>query len=273
MQNQNRDHNVSAMTTKQTTPKEWNSLPQWVREEWERGRLDNAFHRPLMQRLVDHSANMATVWKLLDSKRDSSTRTGPLGSLLSLMRIASSGMDPGSNRSRADRLAIAGEIQKHAEALIKQIDRIGSSSPFGTHPALLADSMDQAAAKIADSHVTTPFQAVIDEIESGSMDLELSDAAKNRLIEEIEYLRNELELRVRRLYSDPRPALRTLSDGVQGWAEEATWGRSEKILSIADGVESLLKGRHDAAAATIASALLDEEVTPDMVKGVMSRRA
>jgi hypothetical protein len=124
-----------------------------------------------MQRLVDHSASMATVWKLLDLKRDSSARTGPLGSLLSLMRIASSGMDPGSNRSRADRLAIASDIQKHAETLIKQIDRIGSSSRFRVYPVLLSDSMDQAVAKITDSNVTTPFQAVIDEIESGSMDL------------------------------------------------------------------------------------------------------
>ncbi len=258
--------------TSRAVPKEWGDLPEWVKEEWIHGHRDLPFYRPYMQRLVDHVANMAVVWKLLDSKRDAFALKGPLHSLLCLLHSCSLGLDPGSSRTRQDRVAIASDVQKHTVALIKQIDRLGNGPTFGGYPFIVAKSMDDAAWKMINTDVTAPFQEVLDDIESGAIDLDLSDAARVRLTGVIEALRNDLELQTRQRYSDPRPALRSLSDGVSAWAKDAEWNRSDKIFFLATELRRLLKGRHDDAVAILASVLLEEEVTSDAVKGVMKRR-
>lgn len=126
-------------------PREWDSLPHWVKDELLYGSEDLPFYSWHIQRLVDHGENMKAVWPLFDKHRRSFPHKGPVHSLLRLLHQAALGPDPGLSRTDDDRQAISEAVHKYVDGIARQIDRLGTGSAFGLYPLGIASAVSVAA--------------------------------------------------------------------------------------------------------------------------------
>lgn len=253
-------------------PREWDSLPLWVKDELLYGSKDLTFYSWHIQRLVDHDENMKAVWRVFDKHRESFTRKGPVHSLLCVLHQAAIGLDPGQSRSDDDRQAIADAVQKHVDGLTAQIDRLGTGSAFGLYPAWIAGAVGAAAWDKAEKKVAEPFQTTTEQILAMLRRAGIQAKIRKSVANQLESLHYEIEHEVMELYSDPRESTKALADGAQEWAETCGWGRDDIIWHIGSSLMDWFGGRHYAATATLTTAITGREVSEDVVAGVIKRR-
>ncbi|KRG46049.1 hypothetical protein ARC20_06520 [Stenotrophomonas panacihumi] len=253
-------------------PREWDSLPHWVKDELLTGSRDLPFYSWHIQKLVDHAENMKAVWHMFDKHRESFKFKGPVHSLLCVLHYAALGPDPGQPRTDDDRQAISGAIQKHVEGLARQIERLGTSSAFGLYPLGIASAVGVAAWDKAENKVTQPFESTTEQILAVLDRVGIAADARKSVADQLEALQYEIEHEVMELYSDPREAMQALATGAQEWAEDCGWGRYDIIWHIGSSVRDWFGRNHFSATATLTTAITGNEVSEDVVAGVMKRR-
>lgn len=253
-------------------PQEWNSLPLWVKGELLNGSSDLPFYSWHIQKLVDHSENMKAVWELFDKHRESFTYKGPVHSLVSVLHFAALGPDPGQTRSDDDRQAISGTVQKHVAGLAKQIERLGTGSAFGLYPLGIASAVGVAAWDKAEEMVAEPFQSTTDQILAVLDHAGIAAETRKSVAGQLEALQYEIEHEVMTIYSDPRESMQALATGAQEWAKDCGWGRDDIIWHIGCSVRDWFGRNHFSATATLTTAITCNEVSEDVVAGVMKRR-
>ena len=253
-------------------PGEWDSLPHWVKDELLNGSRDLPFYSWHIQKLVDHAENMKAVWHLFDKHRESFKFKGAVHSLLCVLHYAALGPDPGQPRTDDDRQAISGAIQKHVEGLARQIERLGTGSAFGLYPLGIANAVDLAAWDKAEEKVTRPFLLATEQILAALDCAGIAADARKSVADQLEGLQYEIEREVMAIYSDPRESMRALAAGAQEWAEDCGWGRDDIIWHIGSSVRDWFGHNHFSATATLTTAITGNEVSEDVVAGVMKRR-
>lgn len=253
-------------------PKEWETLPLWVKDELIYGSEELEFYRWHVQRLVDHSENMKAVWRLFEAHRESFTWKGPVHSILDLVHQAAIGRDPGHRRTDDDRQAIADDVQKHVDGLSRQLARLSTGAAFGLYPARVAAAVSIAALAEAEKRITEPFQSATERILADLDRVEIPSAIRRSVADQLELLHYEMEQEFMELYSDPREQIKTLADGAKEWAESGGWDRDDIIWHIGGSLRDWFGGNHYAATATLATAIVGEEVSEDVVAGVIKRR-
>ena len=253
-------------------PQEWNSLPLWVKDELLNGSRDLPFYSWHIQRLVDHSENMKAVWELFDKHRELFTHKGPVHSLVCVLHQAALGPDPGLSRGDDDRQAISDAVEKHVDGLARQIERLGTGSAFGLYPFGIASAVGVAAWGKAEEKVAEPFQSTTEQI-LGMLDRAgIATDARKSVAGQLEALQYEIEHEVMELYSDPRESMRALATGAQEWAKDCGWRRDDIIWHIGNSVRDWFGRNHFSATATLTTAITGNEVSEDVVAGVMKRR-
>jgi len=203
-----------------TLPKEWESLPRWVKEELLYGSEDLPFYSWHIQRLVDHGENMKAVWRLLEKHRQSFTWKGPVHSLLCLLHEAVLGLDPGQMRSDDDRQTIANAVRKHADGLTTYIKCLGTGSPFGLYPFGIASTVGITAWEKAEETISKPFRSAAEEIQEVLDRAGVPKGVRKSMADRLESLQFEIEQEFAQLYSDPRETLMSLADGALEWARD-----------------------------------------------------
>lgn len=265
---------MQTKSTKPAPPKPpftWDALPPWVRSEVEQGRVDLEFYQPYLQRLADHSENMKPVWRLLDKHREVFGDVGPVAWLLKLLHWAKTGPDPGSQRSAEDRRYIADDVRKHVDALTRSMDRLATDGGFGMYPFLVADRMYAVAHDTAADRSQLAFQDS-KELFAHVDDGVLSTDGRQLVLGELESIRRHVEAELADVFMDPRHSLRTLAEAVDVWARGGTWSRNDVVGCIGSALREWFGGNHPGPTATLASAILDEEISADAAAGVLRRR-
>lgn len=253
-------------------PREWDSLPHWVKEELLSGRENYSIYNWLISRLAEHGENMKSVWCLFDKHRETFKLKGPVESLLCVLHYAVHGRDPGQSRTDDDRQAIAHAVQKYVDELTRQIKWLGTGSAFGPYPLGIASAVGVAAWDKAEEVVAKPFLSAAEQI-LAVLDREGVAADTRKFVtEQLETLQYEIEHEVMELYSDPRESMQALATGAQEWAEDYGWGRDDIIWHIGSSVRDWFGRNHFAATATLTTAITGEEISEDVVAGVMKRR-
>ena len=253
-------------------PQEWNSLPLWVRDELINGSTDLPFYSWHIQRLVDHSENMKAVWPLFDKHRESFTYKGPVHSLVCVLHQAALGPDPGLSRTDDDRQAISEAVHKYVDGIARQIDRLGTGSAFGLYPLGIASAVSVAAWNKAEKKVAEPFQSTTEQILAVLDSAGIAAETRKSVARELESLQYEIEHEVMELYSDPRESMQALATGAQDWAKDNGWGRDDIIWHIGSSVRDWFGRNHFSATATLTTAITGNEVSEDIVAGVIKRR-
>lgn len=253
-------------------PREWDSLPQWVKEEILCEAEDFSFYNWHISRLAEHGENMKAVWHLFDKHRESFKLKGPVESLLCVLHYAVHGRDPGQPRTDDDRQAMASAVQKHVDGLTRQIERLGTGSAFGLYPLGIANAVGIAAWDKAEDKVTQPFESTTEQILAVLDCAGIAADDRKSVADQLEALQYEIEHEVMELYSDPREAMRALATGAQEWAEDCGWGRDDIIWQIGSSVRDWFGRNHFSATATLTTAITGNEVSEDVVAGVMKRR-
>lgn len=253
-------------------PQEWKVLPLWVKDELVNGSRDLPFYSWHIQRLVDHGENMKAVWRLLDKHRESFTYKRPVHSLVCVMHQAALGADPGQARSNDDRQAISKAVQKHVDGLARLIERLGTSSAFGLYPLGIANAVGRAALDKAEATVAKPFESTAEQILAVLDSAGIAADARKYVASQLEHLQYEIEHEVMELYSDPRESVQALATGAQEWAKDYGWGRDDVIWHIGSSLSDWFGANHFAATATLTTAVTGQEVSEDVVAGVIRRR-
>lgn len=253
-------------------PQEWNSLPLWVKSEVLHAPERYAFYKWYISRLAEHSENMKAVWHLFDKHRESFTYKGPVYALVRLLHQVTIGLDPGLPRSDDDRRAIADAIQRHVDGLERQIGRLGTGSVFGLYPAEIASAVGAAAWEKAEAKVARPFQLAVGQILEVLDRDGISAEVREFVVGQLESLRSEMEHEVEVVQTDPRESLRTLAAGAQEWADTCGWGRDNIIWHIGRSVRYWFGRNHFSATSTLTTAITGNEVSEDVVAGVMKRQ-
>lgn len=260
------------MDTELRLPQEWNSLPRWVKDELVNGSRDLPFYSWHIQRLVDHDENMKAVWRLLDKHRASFTYKEPVHSLLCVLHQAAIGTDPGLSRTDDDRQAISDALQKSVDGLARQIERLGTGSAFGMYPLGIASAIGSAAWEKAEEKVAEPFQSTTEQILAVLDRAGIAADIRKHVASQLESLQYEIEHEVMDLYSDPRESVQALATGAQEWVRDYGWGRDDIIWHIGSNVREWFGYNHFSTTATLTTAITDNEVSEDVVAGVMKRK-
>lgn len=260
------------MDMESSLPQEWNSLPLWVKDELLNGSSELPFYSWHIQRLVDHSENMKAVWQLFDKHRESFTYKGPVHSLVRVLHFAALGPDPGQIRSDDDRQMISDAIQKHVCGLARQVERLGTGSAFGLYPLGIASAVGVKAWDKAVEKVTEPFQSTTEQILEVLDRAGISADTKKSVAAQLEALQYEIEHEVMEIYSDPRESMQALASGAQEWAKDCGWERDDIIWHIGSSVRDWFGRNHFSETATLTTAIIGNEVSEDVVAGVMKRR-
>lgn len=254
-------------------PLEWETLPAWVKDELINGSEDLSFYSGYIHRLVAHGENMKAVWRMFESHTEGFQYEGRVHSLVGLLHYANHGPDPGYTRSGADRRSIASDVRKHVDALLKLTDRLGTGGGFGMYPLGVTEAIilvdDAVSANVVERLLEPHMQAFLAHTDGGDVPTD----TKNFIVQQLEYLQTDLELEVLKLTSDPRPSLRALADATSEWARTCGWERNDAICRIGDTLKVWFGCSQLAATATLATAVLDEEISVDVVAGVLKRHA
>lgn len=253
-------------------PREWNSLPLWVKDELLNGSRDLPFYSWHIQMLVDHSENMKAVWQLFDEHRESFTHKGPVHSLVCMLHYAALGPDPGQTRSDNDRQVISEAVQKHVDGLARQLERLGTGSAFGLYPLGIASAVSAAAWDKAEEKVAGPFQSTTEQILAVLDRAGVAADTRESVAGQLEALQYEIEHEIMAIYSDPRESMRALATGAQEWAKDYGWERDDIIWHIGNSVRNWFGRNHFSATATLTTAITGYEVSEDVVAGVIKRR-
>ncbi|MBZ0087183.1 MAG: hypothetical protein K8F33_03670 [Thermomonas sp.] len=251
---------------------EWNSLPPWVKSEVLQAPKHYAFYKWYISRLAEHSENMKAVWRLFDKHRGAFRRNTPLRSLLCVLHQAVLGPDPGQPRSDDDRRAIADAIQKHVDGLERQIGRLGTGAVFGLYPVEIASEMAVAAWKKAEAKVARPFQTAAGQMLAVLDSAGISAEVRAFVIGQLTSLQYEIEHELEVIHTDPRESLRTLATSAQEWADTCGWCRDDIIWHIGSSIRDWFGRNHYSETATLTTAITGNEVSEDVVAGVMRRR-
>lgn len=261
------------MDMEQPLMREWSSLPHWVKDELASDTRKFHFYRWYIQKLVNHGENMKSVWALFEKNRESFKRRGPVYSLVRDLHTAALGTDPGRSRTDDDRKSIHEAVQKHVDGLTRQIERLGTGSPFGPYPIGIANAADAPAWTHTEKKVSEPFQSTSEGILEALNQAGVSVEIRRTVADGLEWLKGEVEREVLELYLDPREPMRTLAAGAKEWAENCGWGRDDIIWYIGGSVRYWFGGNHFSAVATLVTALTDMEVSEDVVAGVIKRHS
>ncbi len=283
-------------------PSEWESLPNWVKDELAHGKEDLTFYSGVIQRLVDHSTNMQSVWALVERHRHAFKRVGPVAALLEVLFRVAIGLDPGLRRTDDDRRVIAESMDKQVNELLKLLRTLATNAPFahtvvvdqgnsetprlgdlsgelprassayGLYPAGVLSSLTIAAHQAADKRVRPPFKELSEEIFEclgESIDAE----TKHRLGGSLEFYQDALEQEFIQGFMDPAPALRALAKSTREWADLFGWGRREQVEHVATALRRWTGRNQYNATAVLLTAICEEEISRDCVSGLMKRRA
>lgn len=291
------------MPSKETVPPEWSALPDWVKEELLQRPDDIVDFRIEMQILVDHGADISSVWRLLELHRHAIRNSGAVHALLKLLREVRVGLDPGRHRTDLDRHSICKDIQRNIRGLSKQLDRLATGAPFaitatnanhrgeeestmvrqgaaislstpeGLYPAGIASSLALTAWELVQEHVSRPFQLTQEEILADLDGVPVPAHIKKRVVTSLELLHDEIEPKVTEIFMDPRVFIGALAASAKAWSKEFGWNKSGAIWHIGATLKCWFGSNKHTAAAALATAILGEEVSRDSVKGIMSRRA
>lgn len=256
-----------------TLPKEWESLPLWVKHELLLSSEHLHIYNWHIQQLVNHGENMKAVWQLFESNREVFEHTGPVSSLLCLLNGAKHGTDPGYLRTDDDRRSIAEDVRKHANALLKLIHRLGTGGTFGMYPLGVANTIDLVAYEVASERGGSLFKGAIEAISSHLDEADIAIDAKRSIAQQLDDLRGEVAFEMMNLVSDPRVSLSALIDATDQWAKECGWGRSEAVWHVAATLKDWFGGNQLSATATLATAIFDEEISVKSVDGILTRIA
>lgn len=260
------------MSTERLLPKEWSSLPRWVKEELLYGAPNLFCYSGYIQRLVDHGENMKGVWRLFETRRHTFTGRRPVYSLLSMLNEAGDGLDPGLRRSDDDRKAVAGYVETHVTGLLTQISRLGSGAKFGQYPLEVTNVVGLAAWENAQEKLSEPFKEASVGI-TGALDSAAVDPdVKKHILGHVEWLYLETERLFMELHSDPRPSIKALAAGTKEWEITCKWGKSDAIWHIGSKLKYWFEVDQFAAAATLATAIHGEDVSEASVSSVMKAR-
>ena len=260
------------MDTELRLPQEWSSLPLWVKSELINGSSDLPFYSWHIQRLVDHSENMKAVWQLFNKHRETFTHKGPVHSLVCVLHQAALGPDPGLPRGDDDRQAISDAVQKHVDGLARQVERLGTGSAFGRYPLGIASVVGVAAWDKAEEKVAEPFQSAMEQILVVLDRAGIAADTRRSVAGQLEALQYEIEHEVMELYLDPRESIQALATGAQEWAKDCGWGRDDIIWLIGSSVRGWFGRNHFSTTATLTTAVTGNEVSEDVVAGVIKRR-
>lgn len=252
-------------------PPQWDSLPDWVKDELQHGSRDLLFYNWHITRLVTHSENMKAVWRLFDQHRESFAPKGPVLSLLEMLHFSFLGPDPGRSRTDADRKVISAAISKHVAGLTKQIDRLAAGSPFGVYPFWIACLVDGVAWKKVEKMVTEPFRETAQQIEAELNRVGVAVDVLDTVGIRLESLQFEMEREAMELFADPRASMEAIAESAKEWAEDCGWGRDDIIWEIGNHVIEWFGHNHFAVTATLTTAITSQEVTEDVVAGVIKR--
>jgi hypothetical protein len=243
-------------------PEGWSTLPRWVKDEWSSGHKDLHWYRSELQALVDHDANMRVIWPVLEKHRDALGRRGPPP-------------DPDANRSQIDRRVIAEDVAKHVSGLCEKIEWLRRDSGFGLYPQSVFDDVYTATRKRVRRRMKPHFREAITGIMALLGEAHLPDDSRESLALQIENLQYAIEDEAIRLASDPRDLMRDLDASVTSWAAIPNQNTSEVIAVLGKGVQRWFDDDQRsviATVATVATAMSVEEISEEMVRGVLVRR-
>ena len=260
------------MDTEFRLPREWDSLPHWVKDELLSSSKDLNFYSWHIQKLMHHGENMKAVWQLLEKHRQSFSRKGPVYSLLCLLHQAACGSDPGLPRSDDDRQAINKAIQKHAVGFATQIERLGTGSVFESYPLTITNAVRTAARDSTENEVIKLFRESKDRIMEVLDCEEISSEARKQVATQLELLYSDVESELMRLFLDPRESMRAIAQGSQEWVDACGWNRNDIIWHIGCRVRNWFGRDHFATTATLVTAITGEEVSEGVVAGAMRRQ-
>lgn len=252
-------------------PSEWAPLPAWVRHELNADPDRTASYAWCVKQLASHDENMKPVWKEFESLRSRAEKNWNVFRLLRMLQGARCGTLAGFARTNAERRALAADLQKHAHKLLGIVDRLGIGAPLGAYPLLMGSAVDSAVERLVADRIARPVRDHASTVDSFLAEASVSMDVRRQIGRQEKYLVAGIELEVIGLLSDPREMLRSLDAAARSWANDEEWTDRDTIWHIASAMESWFGHRKVASTATLATALLELEVTVDRVKGVLKR--
>ncbi|GAA3913876.1 hypothetical protein GCM10022229_03480 [Luteimonas lutimaris] len=296
-------------------PKEWRSLPQWVKAELAEDVEYFAGYDEVICTLVRHGASMHPVWELLYSKRDAFERAGeqarkdgrikefdrsasdkdllgiladllsgsqvtyrekggrpwgPVRSLLVMLQFVMADVDPGLERSNADRAAIAAAVEGHVMGLCKQLDRLGNGAMFGMYPAAIASEVSRGAWQCVDERIPKQFDVAKERILKRLDGAGVAGVVRQAVIDDLAALQYSMEDGVESVYLDPRPSIKTLADGAKEWSDTCNWGRNDVIRHIAASLHGWIGCHQLTATQILATIALGQDVSESTVRNAVA---
>lgn len=252
-------------------PPEWAPLPEWVRRELAADPDRTASYARYVTQLVAHGENMKPVWKDFEGLRSRTEKSWSVFGLLRMLHGARCGTLTGFERTGADRRALAGDLEKHANKLLVIVDRLGLGAPMGAYPLLMAAAVDSSVERLVADRIARPVRDHASTIGSLLRDTPVSSDLRRQIRRQEKQLVAEIELDVIRLLSDPREMLRNLAAAAKHWAFAEEWRDRDTVWHIASAMETWFGHKKVDATATLATALLELDVTVDQVKGILRR--
>lgn len=194
---------------------------------------------------------------------------GPVRSLLVMLYAAVSDVDPGLERSNADRDAIATSIALHVRELGKQMERLATGSPFGIYPGVISSAMDRGAWECAQSALPNHFEVAKSHIHERLLAAGVAEGLCQKVLDDLRDLQYEFETEIQDVYRDPQPSLQSLAAGAREWSEICTWGRNDVIRYIASGLRSWFGLHQPVATQILATVVLGDEISESTVRNVV----
>lgn len=250
-------------------PSEWAPLPAWVRRELNADPDRTALYSWYVTQLAAHDENMKPVWKDFESLRSRTESTWNVFRLLRMLQGVRCGTLTGFARTSAERRALAADLQKHTDKLLGIFDRLGTGAPLGAYPLLMGSAVDSALERLVADRIARPVRDHANTVDSFLAEASVSTDVRRQIIRQEKYLVAGIELEVIRLLLDPREMLRNLAAAASTWARAEEWADRDTVWHIASAMETWFGHKNVAATATLASAVLEMEVTVDRVKGIL----
>lgn len=249
-------------------PREWAPLPGWVRDEVLDGPADLLFYDWYLWKLAQHAENMKAVWALFDSHRDVFGGKGPLHALLELLFRAKLETSLAEWRLQDDRRSIAEGVREHVDALFKLMKRLGHGCNSDMYPPGVTDAIDAATEQVAQERAGQALHAALAEAFASMDEADIPVDTKMFTAELDRHVHAAVELEM----TDLRLTLNVLADATEKWASACGWDRSDVIWRVGSKLHEWFGSDHFAAAATLVTAILEEEISVGSVEKIMKRR-
>lgn len=260
------------MTIERQLPREWGSLPQWVKEELINGPADLPIYNWCIQRLVDHGVSMKPVWELLLRHKDQFPK-GQVTELLRLLHFGKHGPWPDDRRSAGSRQDIARQIAKDAKNLVKRLDWLTEGKKFPNYPWAMQEQMDRSLASHFDRGARKDLRRASRKIIRVLCERDVDRETRREVGKWLFSIELEVEAESRRLLLDARMALGVLVDSCMHWSKGDSWSHIDFVKSIGHVLKECFHGDPSEAIATLATAIFDQEVEPDAVRKILLRAA